>query len=149
MRPKAEQGYVLMVVAVALVVIATLSLSLFADTNEQGQQLQSRYQLQQLQYALDAGLEHAKAELLSNTSCSGYGTVSGSLSGASYTSVLNASSGSPIKTTITATHSSGLERQATLDLKAYQGVSSLTIEASADTHLKKDKPTSINSPRSF
>ena len=66
MTPSKAQGYVLMVVAVALVVIATLSLSLFADTNQVNQQLASRYELQQLQYTLDAGVEHAKAQLHSN-----------------------------------------------------------------------------------
>lgn len=138
MKPANAEGYVLMVVAVALVVIATLSLSLFANTNEANQQLASRYELQQLQYALDAGIEHTKAKLLSNNSCTGYATVSGSLPGATYSSSLNATSGSPIKASVTATHASGLQRTSVFDLTTYAAELSLTIEASEDTHVKKD-----------
>lgn len=140
MMRKAEQGYVLMVVAVALVVIATLSLSLFADTNENAQKLQSRYELQQLQYSLDAGIEHAKAQLLSNQSCSGYSTVSGSVPGATYVSTLGTTSGSPVEVKIIATHSSGLQRSAEFNLSAYTNVSSLSLAPTEDTHVKKDQP---------
>lgn len=137
--PENSEGYVLMVVAVALVVIATLSLTLFANTNEINQQLASRYQVQQLQYALDAGVEHTKAKLLSNNSCSGYSNVSGSIPGATYSSSLSATSGTPITATVTATHTSGLQRTSVFELGAYTSPVSLTLQPSEDTHVVKNR----------
>lgn len=133
------EGYVLMVVAVALVVIATLSLSLFANTNEANQQLASRYELQQLQYALDAGVEHTKAKLLSNNGCTGYTNVNGSIPGATYSSSLSATSGTPVTATVTATHTSGLQRTLSFEHTAFATTASITLEPSEDTHVKKDR----------
>lgn len=128
-----------MVVAVALVVIATSTLALFANTNQNSQQIDTRYQLQQLDYGLDAGIEHTKALLFQNTSCFGYTGVNGTLPDVSYISNLNANAGSPIKATVTATHASGLEKSTTFELSAYQSAVALNLKATDDTHIKEDK----------
>lgn len=139
MNTTKPQGYVLMVVAVALVVIATSSLALFANTNQNNQQLNTRYQVQQLDYALDAAIEHTKAQLYNTTSCVGYTGVNGSLPNASYVSSLNANSGSPIKATVIATHVSGLQKSASIELNAYQAPVALNLKATEDTHVKEDR----------
>ncbi len=139
MNAAKPQGYVLMVVAVALVVIATSSLALFANTNQNSQQLNTRYQVQQLDYALDAGIEHTKAQLLNSTSCVGYTGVNGALPNASYISNLNVNAGSPVKATVIATHSSGLQKSTTFELSAYQAPIALNLVATEDTHVKEDQ----------
>lgn len=139
MNATKSQGYVLMVVAVALVIIATSSLALFANTSQNSQQLNTRYQVQQLDYALAAGIAHTKAQLFNNTSCVGYTGVNGALPDTSYISNFNANAGSPVTATVVATHASGLQKSTTFDLRAYQVPVALNLVASEDTHVKEDK----------
>jgi len=73
------------------------------------------------------------------SSCNNYPTVSGELGEVSYSTSLSSNSGSPINVTLTATHSSGIQRTATHQLLTKGPATTVTLPAQADTYINQDK----------
>lgn len=136
------QGYVLLVVSIALLMIATATLTLFSGSGQALVEAQSKYAAAQLAAVLEAGVEHNLRNLYDNDQCTGYGSLGGTLGDVSYSATLDSTSSSPVNLTVTAVHANGQQRVRTRRVVMYGASSSITLGTSADTKITEASPGS-------
>ncbi|MFK7914922.1 MAG: DNRLRE domain-containing protein [Pseudomonadales bacterium] len=135
-----QDGYVLLLVSVALLMIATATLTLFESGTSTQSRIQKDHDVFALQAALDAGVAHNVQKLRSFELCNAYTTVSNTLGAVSYSASLNTTFSSPVELTVTATHSNGRTLSRTQSVAMYSSLNFQTMEAVADAEIDEDKP---------
>ncbi|MGI9324254.1 MAG: DNRLRE domain-containing protein [Pseudomonadales bacterium] len=136
------QGYVLLVVSMALLMVATATLTLFSGSGQALVDAQTKYETTQLATVLEAGVEHNLRNLYDNDQCTGYGTLGGTLGAVTYSATLDSSSSSPVNLTVTAVHASGEQSVRTRRVDMYGTSSSITLGTVADTKITEASPGS-------
>lgn len=139
--PKHTGGFVLIPVVIALVLIAAISLALGAQGVTRAQLTSGEIAMEQLRYAAEAGLQHARSRLANQSSCADYTDIANTAFGDnSYAVTLSATSGSPIEIQSTSTSGSNQKTaSATVTQRVYQPESTAILQPGGegtDTYIR-------------
>ena len=117
-----QSGFALLPVAIIITVVAAVSLLLSYESSMNSNETVAQYEAKQAEFVAEAGMEHAKWQLIQNTNCAGYTNVPNTdFGGHNYSVNITPSDGSPVTITSNGVSDQGITRSlSSTNVKMFQ-----------------------------